>query len=360
VTASKDSGLEAPVRPVHRRRRLGRVAAALILAAALAPGLWWRSPFVPRPPDQVPARLVLKPIPFGTPGDWPAGLSVIGAWQLTSGNRLFGGYSALLAKSADTLVAYSDDATVLRFTVPGASGGDPLRVARLPVGGAWKSGRDLESATANAATGQRWFGFEENNRIERFDPGVRKPRQVFPPAMADWPANGGPESMTRLADGRFIVLREDPDWLSSGARPGLLFPYDPVEGAQPVEFSFRPPIGYSPSDMAALPDGRVVILLRSLDLPLPPFFRSKLLIANPRDIAAGKPWPWQELATFHGPVPRENYEGLAVVPDAGGVTLWLISDDNQASYQRTLLLELHWREGLPRQPQAISPPRRPS
>jgi len=78
-------------------------------------------------------------------------------------------------------------------------------------------------------------------------------------------------------------------------------------------------------------------------VPIPPFFRSKLLIADPRDIAPGRPWPWRELATFHGPVPRDNYEGLAIVPDSTGVTLWLISDDNQAPYQRTLLLKLHWQ-----------------
>jgi hypothetical protein len=334
--------------PAPRRSRIKRLIAILVIAAALAPGLWWRSPPVKKARDEAPSRLVLQAIPYGTPGDWPAGLVVTGAWQLTSSNRLFGGYSALLAPSADTLIAYSDDSTVLRFAVPGASGGGPLLMARLAVGGKWKGDRDLESATADPATGRRWFGFEENNRIERFDPGVRKPREVFPPAMADWPANGGPESLARLRDGRFIVLREVPDWLSSGERPGLLFPSDPIDGARPVEFGFRPPIGYDPSDMAALPDGRVLILLRSLNLPLPPLFRTKLLIADPREIAAGKPWPWQELATFHGAVPRDNYEGLAVVPDATGVTLWLISDDNKAPYQRTLLLRLHWRGGLPR------------
>ena len=29
--------------------------------------------------------------------------------------------------------------------------------------------------------------------------------------------------------------------------------------------------------------------------------------------------------------------------------LWLISDDNKAPYQRTLLLKLHWQGALPRQ-----------
>jgi hypothetical protein len=351
-------------KPMHWRTRCARLAAILIMVAALAPGLWWRSPPAPRAPSEWPARLVLTPLHFGTPGDWPAGLVVTGAWQLTSANRLFGGYSALLVKNAETLIAYSDDATVLRFGVPGSTGGDSMQMFRLRVGGGkLKSDRDLESATADPATGQRWFGFEENNRIERFDPGVPRPLEVFPKAMADWPMNGGPESLTRLADGRFIVLCEDAGWLSSGARPGLLFPSDPVAGAQPIEFQFRPPIGYDPSDMAALPDGRVLILLRTLNLPVPPLFRNKLVVADPRNLAAGKPWPWQELATFYGPVPRDNYEGLAVVPDATGLTLWLISDDNKAPYQRTLLLKLHWNGRPPRAaptPPAVSSPPKPS
>jgi hypothetical protein len=68
-----------------------------------------------------------------------------------------------------------------------------------------------------------------------------------------------------------------------------------------------------------------------------------LAVADPADIAAGKDWPWRKLADLAGPVPRDNYEGLAIAPDADGVTLWVISDDNFARFQRTLLIELHWR-----------------
>ena len=40
----------------------------------------------------------------------------------------------------------------------------------------------------------------------------------------------------------------------------------------------------------------------------------------------------------------DNYEGLAVAPGPdGALVLWLISDDNKATFQRTLLLKLLWR-----------------
>jgi hypothetical protein len=213
--------------------------------------------------------------------------------------------------------------------------------------------QDIESATADPKSGQRWYGYENINAIRRFEAGENgESRAVFPPAMRHWKANGGPEAMARLPEGRFIVLAEDAPWLSAGGHAALLFPSDPVTGAKPLAFTFTPPIGYDPSDMAALPDGRVVILLRTIDLPFPPFFRSKLVVADPRAIVAGKRWPWTELATFHGPVPRDNYEGLAVAPAASGVTLWIISDDNFASIQRTLLLKLHWR--IPPRPAAAT------
>jgi hypothetical protein len=250
-----------------------------------------------------------------------------------------------MATEGGTLTAVSDVGKSLRFRRPDLGGPasprlDTIRTRQLPSDARFDG--DIESATHDPLTGVTWYGYEGSNRIRRFAPGAVAGVAVAPPAMRDWPGNGGPESMVRLADGRFIVLQEHPPWLSQGGRPGLLFPSDPVAGARPLEFTFRPPIGYDPSDIAALPDGRVMILLRALDLPFPPFFKGMLLVADPADIAAGKAWPWRKLADLEAPLPMDNYEGLAAVPDRDGVTLWLISDDNFARIQRTLLLELHW------------------
>ena len=161
--------------------------------------------------------------------------------------------------------------------------------------------------------------------------------------MRGWPGNAGPEAMARLADGRFIVLSEDPPRWFGRARAGLLFSDDPVEGAEAVEFEFRAPEGYAPSDLALLPDGRVLILARRVEWGLPPGFSNKLLVADPAEVRAGKPWPWRELADLSA-LPSDNYEGLAIEAAMGGaVTLWLISDDNHATFQRTLLAKLAWR-----------------
>lgn len=324
------------------KRSSRRVVGIALLAAALAPGLWWRGK-VDWPEQRFPRTIHFNKLEAPTPRTWPADLKLVGAWHVTADGGRFGGYSALLASADGTLTAVSDNGHSLRTRRPDLPGDANPRFASVR---AIRSPRnsDIEAATGDAATGRRWFAYEKTNYIRRFmssddDVGT----VVSPPAMRDWARNGGAEAMTRLPDGRFIVLAEDAPWPSAGGRPGLLFPGDPVTGATPLEFTFRPPIGYDPSDMAALPDGRVVILLRVVNPLSPPFFDSMLVVADAADIVAGQDWRWRKLADLMSPVPRDNYEGLAIVPDRSGVTMWLISDDNFARFQRTLLLKLHWQ-----------------
>ena len=49
------------------------------------------------------------------------------------------------------------------------------------------------------------------------------------------------------------------------------------------------------------------------------------------------------LAELGKSIPRDNYEGLTLTEDADGQHVWLISDDNFMSFQRTLLLKLRWQ-----------------
>ena len=165
--------------------------------------------------------------------------------------------------------------------------------------------------------------------------------------------------MARLADGRFIVLSEgDSRWLAEGG-PGLVFDADPTAGAEALSFRFVPPPGFNPVDMAALPDGRVLVLLRAVEWGVPPAFVGKLVVADPAEIREGQAWPWRALADLRDPLPTDNYEGLAVEVDASGAAiLWLISDDNQMRVQRTLLLKLRWDPAADKQKARGSPARR--
>jgi hypothetical protein len=328
-----------------------RLLILLIVTLGLAPGTWLRSPGVPPDNRQL---LTITPIAPGTSDLGP--LRVTGAWQLTSPNRHFHSYSALVALDDGRLLAGSDRGRMLRFAPPGTP-------PSLPMLGLFAGGReqdkalvDLESLARDPATGRVWAGYEGRNEIARYDASLRTVARTRPAAMRNWGANTGPEAMVRLRDGRFIVLAEaNPRWLGD-SMPGLLFPDDPVDGARPAGFTFVPPADFRPVDMAQLPDGRVLILLRKVHWGLPPGFSGRLVVADPARIEPGKAWRGETVADLVDPLPTDNYEGLAVVPHAdGGATLWLISDDNETLFQRTLLLRFEW----PAREKARESPRAP-
>lgn len=308
------------------------------VALGLAPGTWWRSPTPPR--DRF-GSLVVTPVAVDA---WSAGgMRLLGVWRLESSNRHFHGYSGLAILDDGTLLAASDRGRKLLLSPPGTRG---VRATMSPFAGAGtadKGDSDIEALARDPTTGRLWIAYEGTNAIARHGRDFSGEARVAPPAMRDWPSNAGPETMARLADGRFIALSEgDPSYFAEGA-PGLLFPADPVEGSSPVGFRFQPPEGFSPVDMAQLPDGRAIILMRRVHWGLPPRFSGKLAIADPDTIAEGEPWGWQLIADLDPPLPLDNYEGMAVQPVAGGeVVLWLISDDNGSRFQRTLLLKLSW------------------
>lgn len=315
-----------------------KVLLLLVVILGLAPGTWLRSP---RPPAD--GRQVLSFIPLRVPAVDLGPLEPAGAWALVSPNVDFGSYSALVAFGDGTLLAASDKGGMMRFSPPGA------RPGRIEIGyfghdrSLAKRLLDIESMTRDPASGRLWLGFEYDDRIERFDPGFHNKATVRPEAMREWSKNGGAEAMVRLADGRFIVIAEGGLVSTDRYVPGLLFASDPIAGGKPALFRFVPPGDYRPVDMAQLPDGRVLILLRRVVWGIPPGFASKLVIADPATLEAGKAWRAEPAADLVAPLPSDNFEGLAVEPDGrGGAVLWLISDDNNSIFQRTLLLKLRW------------------
>lgn len=268
---------------------------------------------------------------------------IAGAWVLESDYPGFGGYSALVTLADGRLFAASDTGRMLVFAPPGA-GPAPARMG-------WFAGRrqpdkfavDIEAMTRDPATDRVWLAYEGRNAVERYEAGLAAPRRVQPETMRDWPSNTGPETLARLADGRFLVLSESRGgWFGRG-HAGLLFPGDPVEGGNPIRFLMKTPRGMRPVDAAQLPDGRIAVLLRRLDW-LPPEFVTRVVVADPAEIREGGTWTGREIAAVVSPGPSENYEGLAVEPQRdGAVRLWLISDNNRSVIQRTQLLALDWR-----------------
>ena len=48
----------------------------------------------------------------------------------------------------------------------------------------------------------------------------------------------------------------------------------------------------------------------------------------------------QPIAALDGPYLRENWEGMALVPEGKRLALWLITDANDSAFQETRLMKL--------------------
>jgi hypothetical protein len=325
-----------------------RNIALLILLFGVMVTTWVRSERVLIVPDPVLHFTALKLPPPATLTAHLGAFRLEGAWHMTLGSSKFGGYSALIALPDRRLLAVADNGRFLTFMPPGQRGltakpytprlGTLLTDPRND-----KRQVDTESATRDPGTGTIWLGLEYLNAVVRFNPRWQETGRVRPAAMAQWRSNSGPEAMVRLADGRFLVLCEGPDeWVRPHRHDGVLFAGDPVAGGgKGRPFTFDGPTAFDPVDMAQLPDGRVLVLMRTLIWPLPELFAGRIAIGDPAQIHAGGTWKVVDVARIASSLPIDNFEGMAVVPrDDGRVTVWLISDDNQTRLQRTLLWKL--------------------
>jgi hypothetical protein len=274
------------------------------------------------------------------------GLTFLGGVRLNSPTREFGGFSAMLV-DGERFTLISDGGNVVRFHMDARWRVRDVSVTALPggPGSGWrKMDRDSESVTRDPATGQLWVGFERANQIWRYSDSFRRVEaHAAPPAMADWQQNDGAESMVRLRDGSFVVLAERGRTGPAGVAPGLWFAGDPVRQPRPAfRFGYRAPQGYRPTDIAELPDGRLVIVNRKASLD--EAFTAAITVLDRSAIRPGWIARGREIARFVAPVVHDNFEAIAVTREGGRTILWIASDDNQAPTQASLLLKFRLDE----------------
>ena len=283
-------------------------------------------------------------------------LAFLEGWMLTSPDRAFGSVSAM-AVSGRRFTLLSDAGGVMSFDLDAQGKASRARFVNLPAGpgvGAWsKDFRDTESMTIDPATGRAWIGYENVNQIWRYAPGFSAAEMhAAPSAMADWPHESGPEAMVRLRSGRFLLFAESAPGPKRGSNDALLFTSDPaVPGARPIRFGYRRPAGFRVTDVAELPDGRLLILHRRTQptrlrlgqvvggWKLVSGIETLVRIVDARGIRAGSVIEGRDIARLAPPLTIENFEALAVTRDANRTIVWIASDDNFAPYQRTLLMK---------------------
>lgn len=274
-------------------------------------------------------------------------LTFLGGWRFSGVSPQFGGWSALHI-DGDRVTAIGDAGTVLRFRLTRFGRAVDARIDPLPTScGQSDENRTRDSESLTGDGRNWWVGYESQTRLCRLDHRFQRGEAVYaPPLMRHWRKVGGPEAILRLRDGRFLVFAEDPP-RGMDERPLLIFAGDPTNARTPVTaLSYRPPEGFDPTDAAELPDGRVIVINRRFT----PWslFTSTVTIIDPAQFAPGKIMEGPVIARFAPPLISDNFEGLAVTQEAGRTIIWMISDDNQMTWQATYLLKFALNEGAGR------------
>ena len=238
-------------------------------------------------------------------------------------------------RSGNHLRPTKDCAGSRRFPLPD---GEPQVGARIvPLPGVAetadrKADRDVEAMAVHGPLA--WVILERRNLAIRYRrDGWRRDSAARPPAMDKWRANNGAEAMLRLPDGRFLLFAEG----KGGTSEVLMFLGDPaVRGTRAVRMRYRPPEGYRITDAALTGDRRMLLLNRDVSL-LKGGFVAKLTVAAIPAAQADALIAGEEIADLRRPL-SDNMEALSVTREGSRTVLWMASDDNYNSVQRTLLL----------------------
>ncbi|PXW69525.1 hypothetical protein C7451_11644 [Blastomonas natatoria] len=338
--------MEPPQGEPRRRAALRRGLALTSLLFFLGTGAFVADSPVPGNDSQqitarTPRDLPRLPLRIGS-----GPLILTGGWELQSENSEFGGFSALHAMGGGRLLALSDAAILAGFTVTPEGRVEKSFIAPLPVRKgepSTKRDQDSESLTHDPESGRYWSGFEHRHRIRRYAPGFARAEATGKPAaMQGWPKNGGAEAIVRLRDGRFLVFAESRS-IRPGVTVGLIFRGDPAEpGVKAEAFGYQLPKGYRITDAAQLPDGRVITLHRRFKYL--EGVSAKIALIDTATVQPGALVRPRVIATLRPPLPVDNMEGIAVDREGDRTIVWVISDDNYISLQRSLLLKFEFSE----------------
>lgn len=313
-----------------------RLLLVALLATALAPGTWLRTP-EPLDFDRL-ARIAPLEVDAARSGPF----DLVAAWRMTGDPIQFGGLSALVALDGKHFLAGSDTGRWLRFTRPD-QGATPGEIAPLfEDEDTLKESRDLESLAVDPATRTVWAGFEYRNSILRFDASLTVEAQARPRLMRHWEDNAGPETLVRLADGRFLVIEEAARRWRGRHHRAVIFAGDPIDDRDPQKAVVEIPQGYRPVDATPVGGGQALVLLRRVIWSIPPGFATAIALVDIDARAPDGSIPARLLTEFGDRIPQDNYEGIALTDDSDGTHVWLVSDDNFMAFQRTLLLKLRW------------------
>ncbi len=267
-------------------------------------------------------------------------LRYLGGVELTSRDPGFGGFSSLQVQG-DRFTLLSDGGGIVRFRMGRDWRIRDANVAELPAGpgtGWQKQDRDSESQ-AWTADGSVLVGFERANQLWRYDGRfTRALGSRAPQAMRKWSANSGAEAMAAMPDGSVVVMSESNAKRGVRGFAALRYLGDPLRPTTLwYRFRYVAPRDFRVTDAVALPDGRLLVLVRRFGWPQ--LFTARLQIVAADAIHPGATVTGRTIAAFEGDAIHDNFEALGLTREGGRDVLWVASDDNQTFWQRSLLLK---------------------
>jgi hypothetical protein len=272
-----------------------------------------------------------------------------GGLVLESQAKDFGGISAIrIAADGQNFISLTDKGNWLRGRIV-YRGSTPIAIKDAEMAPILGPDRrplrnrgwyDTESLAEDGGT--LYVGIERVQRIVRFDYGrdgllARGTPIPVPPAFRSLPSNGSLECLVMLPQGgplagTLIAISE----AGLDARGNLLSFL--IGGGADGTFSLKRSDDFDVSDCALAPNGKLLVLERrfSWTSGIAMRIRSVPLAA----IKPGATVDGPELIAADMSTQIDNMEGLSVhrAPD-GALVLTLISDDNFAPFQRTVLLQ---------------------
>lgn len=268
-------------------------------------------------------------------------LTFRGGLDLRSKDKRFGGLSGLdISADGKRLIAVTDRGTwfsgYLTYGDDGSLSGinDTRMQPLLGADGMPLSGRaatDSESIT-RLRDGALIVGFEQRHRLARFaSPEAPAQSAGAPHGLRTAPRNGGAEAVTRLWGNTLLVLSERLE-----AQPGIAAGWVGT-GTKWRAVGLRKTGRFRPVGAATRDDGTVFLLERRFTTIGGIAVRISRI--PPGTIAPGTVFQGTELGELSPPLVADNFEGIAVRRGRPGETLiYIVSDDNFHSLQRTLLL----------------------
>lgn len=340
--------------------RFEQIFASLVLLMAAAAGAEALRPDVP-PSVADAGRIAITTTPLPLNRNDPAQteigqLTFLGAVQIRSIDPLFGGISGLRAGKATSsgvqMLAVTDTGNWFAFATVETDGrltgvADTVLAPLVQPDGKpplRKRDVDAESLDWNPDTGAALVTYEQDHRFAWFSGicptslGNRPERTEHLTEMVAWPANGGAEATALLSDGTRIAFSEAKRH-ADGSLLALL-----TRGGTTREIAVAALDGFSPTDAIAL-DATTILLLHRRFTPLGGIGAAITRVDLEPALAAtpAQPLPAMLVAQWAPPLTLDNMEGMALHKVGDRRFIYVVSDDNLNSLQRTILMkfELH-------------------